>query len=130
MIGTEVIAQQAEWMAESRDPEVLLAHDRLPAWGKPQCLYGSLDGIKVPVDGQWQELKVGCWYQAESSPTDHPPDEQEGEQRRATHVTYYTDFLEAQVFAELLWGTGCQRLADQPEEVVFVADGATWICLS
>ena len=125
-VGDEVAAQEEEYSAESRDAEVLLAHDRLAPEEKPDRLYGSVDGIKVPVDGEWRELKVGCWHLEEESPRDSAPDESEKE-TRATEISYYCDFLRAETFGDLMWASGCQRLADQAKELVFVADGAAWI---
>ena len=126
-VGAEVMAQEQEGIVDSQDAEVLLAHDRLPAQEKPDRLYGSLDGVKVPVDNEWREMKVGCWHLVEDKhPPDHPPSDP-NEQSRATDITYYCDILEAKDFGQLLWATGCQRLADQAKELVFVADGAAWI---
>lgn len=124
-VGAEVVAQEEESSAESRDAEVLLAHDRLPPEEKPDRLYGSVDGIKVPVDGEWRELKVGCWHLEEHSARDSPAESDK--ETRATEISYYCDFLEAERFGYLTWATGCQRLADQAKELVFVADGAAWI---
>lgn len=124
-VGAEVMGVEKGWQEESQDEEVLREHDLLPATAKPCRLYGSLDGVIVPVEGEWRELKTGCWYREEAS-GDSP--KQEGEQERhATEISYYCDFLEAEAFGALLWATGCQRLADQAEELVFVADGAAWI---
>jgi len=125
-IGAEVAAQEQEYSAQSRDAEVLLAHDRLPPEEKPDRLYGSVDGIKVPVDGEWRELKVGCWHLEEKRARASPPGERE-EETRATEISYYCDFSKAQTFGYLMWATGCQRLAHQAKELVFVADGAAWI---
>jgi hypothetical protein len=38
-----------------------------------------------------------------------------------------SEYLTAQEFGNLLWATGCQWDADLAREIVFVADGATWI---
>lgn len=126
-VGTEALTQEQEWLADSHDMEVLLGHDRLPSEAKPDRLYGSIDGVKVPVDNEWRELKIGCWHFGDDRPSpDHSPYEPQ-EQSRATDITYYCDFLEAKAFGKLLWATGCQRLADQAKELVFLADGASWI---
>jgi len=96
-VGAEVATQEEEYSAASRDAEVLLAHDRLPSEEKADRLYGSLDGIKVPVDGEWRELKVGCWHLEEKPLCNSPPKECEKE-TRATEISYYCDFLEAEAF--------------------------------
>jgi len=125
-VGAEVAAQEEEYAAESQDVEVLLAHDRLPGKEKPDRLYGSVDGIKVPVEGEWRELKVGCWHLQEE-PADHGAVDESEKEARATEISYYCDFLDSETFGYLAWATGCQRLADQAKELVFVADGAAWI---
>jgi len=80
-VGTEVLTQEQEWLADGHDMEVLLEHDRLPSEEKPDRLYGSIDGVKVPVDNEWRELKIGCWHFGGAR--DHPSRESH-EQSRAT----------------------------------------------
>jgi len=126
-VGDEVMAQEQEWIVASQDEEVLLAHDRLPSEEKPDRLYGSLDGVKVPVDSDWREMKIGCWYSVDDKRRSDRPPRMTDELSRATDITYYCDVAEAETFGRLLWATGCQRLADQAKELVFVADGAPWI---
>jgi len=125
-VGEEVLSQEEEWLAESQDPAMLLEHARLPSESKPRRLYGSLDGVKVPMQNEWRELKVGCWY-TEEDRLSRPLSMERSERARATHITYYTDIVEAADFGHLLWATGCQRLAEQASELIFVADGAAWI---
>ncbi len=123
-IGAEVGEQEAEWKAESQDVASLRKRDSLPQHEKPARLYGSLDGVLVPEEEVWRELKIGSWYRearardSTSSDQDTPP---------ATEITYYCDITEAEEFGQLLWATGYQRWADQAHELVFVADAAVWI---
>lgn len=126
-VGTEVLTQEQEWLADSHDMEVLMEHEQLPPEEKPDRLYGSIDGVKVPVDNEWRELKIGCWHFGGDRPLPDHPSCETNEQSRASNITYYCDFVQAKAFGELLWATGCQRLADQAKELVFVADGAAWI---
>jgi hypothetical protein len=98
----------------------------------PKRLYGSIDGVQVPVGNEWRELKVGCWYRVDPLPQRQWPSRFKQrigqlETLKATDIDYYCDIIEADGFSELLWAKGCQRLADRAEEVVFVADGAKWI---
>jgi hypothetical protein len=127
-VGEEVMAQEEEWVMASQNTELLNARDRLSEEGRPKRLYGSLDGVLVPVEGgeeEWRELKVGSWYtEAERKPdstsagSERPP---------ATQITYYCDIATAEDLGKLTWATGVQRLAEHAKELVFVADGAAWI---
>jgi hypothetical protein len=130
--------------AQSQDEEYLQA--RLRERGPlPKRLYGSLDAAKVRIEprvkaGQmpekhdkWRDMKVGCWYEAEPVPPAQRSrrqwDKFEREQAvwRAKRMRYYCAIEEAEVFGELLWGTGCAAKADLVPELVFVCDGAVWI---
>jgi len=55
--------REAQWQEESYDTEQLIARER-SVTDAPERLYGSLDGVIVPADGKWSELKIGCWYEA------------------------------------------------------------------
>lgn len=111
--------EEEAWKEESHDPEALKARPRTVT-DPPKRLYGSLDGVRIPVGGgdEWRELKCGCWYEVE---------EEGGDTLRAMDVDYYCDLDRAEGFRDLVWATGYRRLADEAEEVVFVADGAPWI---
>jgi len=120
-----------QWRQQSQSATFL----RQPARQKekaPQRLYGSIDGVQVPVGQEWRELKVGCWYQVDPVSQRQWPSrfkERIGqlEALKATDIEYYCAITEADDFSELLWTRGCQRLADRATEVIFVADGAKWI---
>jgi hypothetical protein len=118
-MGREVSRQEAVWKAESADVAALKSRDHLPKEEKPDRLYGSLDGVFVPVGEAWQELKIGSWYQESARRGDKTPG--------AKDITYYCDMVEAAEFGELFWATGYKRWADQARELIFVADGAAWI---
>lgn len=118
---------EQEWKAKSQDPGYLQERVR-QANQKQERIYGSLDGVMTPLKGEWRELKVVCWYQAEQvtrskprrhhgKPTDQPAELQ------TKNITYFAD----QSFGELVWATGCQREVDRYAEIVFIADGAAWI---
>lgn len=111
-MGQRVQRQEAAQAAESQDLDAQRQHRR--ATDKPYRLYGSLDGFMVHLEGEWHEMKAGSWWQVETD-------------QRAANITYYTDWQPAAEFKALTWATGFQRLADQAEEVIFVADGADWI---
>jgi hypothetical protein len=126
--GALQAAQEAEWQDEASDWRGLNARQRQPVG--PQRLYGSIDGVIVPVDNEWRELKVGCWYEAKSSGS-HRRDAADAEEppsaSKADKLRYYCDFGHAEQFGELLWAAGYAAAADCAQEVIFVADGATWI---
>jgi hypothetical protein len=122
---------ETQAIQQSKSPAYLQQQKR-QKMKAPKRLYGSIDGIQVPVGKEWRELKVGCWYRVDPLPQRQWPSRFKQhigqlETLKATDIDYYCDIAEADDFSELLWAKGCQRLADRAEEVVFVADGAKWI---
>ena len=98
----------------------------------PRRLYGSIDGVMVPTQAEWRELKTVCWYQvsptsARQWPTRYKERIGELEALKATDIRYHCDIQEAETFSTLLWATGCHYLADRAPELIFVCDGAKWI---
>lgn len=123
-------AQEAGWQEAASDLTHLNERQQhQPKPGASQArLYGSIDGVIVPVEHEWRELKVGCWYEVQ--PSQHrscPEDEGERETLRAQHMRYYCDFVTATEFGKQVWASGYAAQADIAQEVVFVADGAAWI---
>jgi hypothetical protein len=114
------------WQERSQDPGYLQERQRIPP-EHPRRLYGSLDGTHVPIGKEWRELKAGSWYEVEQVPGRSSRRVGEPDELRAKHIDYYCDIAEAAAFGQLLWASGVQRGADLAEEIVFVADGATWI---
>lgn len=122
---------EAQKKQQNRSVSFLHQQERLKA-PRPKRLYGSIDGAQVPVGKEWRELKVGCWYHVDPLPQRQWPSRYKQrlgqlETLKATEIDYYCDLTTADEFSQLLWTTGCERLADRAEEVVFVADGAKWI---
>lgn len=98
----------------------------------PRRLYGSIDGVMVPTQTEWRELKTLCWYQVTPDSQRQWPSrykERVGElvALKATQIRYHCDIQEAESFSTLLWATGCHYLAARAQELIFVADGARWI---
>jgi hypothetical protein len=133
---TELFGQlQAEeervWIAKSQDPSYLQERVR-QAVKRQERIYGSLDGVMTPLKGEWRELKVVSWYEAEqvvpSKPRRHHG-QRVGQQvnLQTKNITYATDQQDAESFGKLVWATGCQRAVDSYAEIVFIADGAAWI---
>lgn len=125
-IGSEVQAQEKEWVSQSQDEAWLQEQDRLAE--RPKRLYGSLDAAKVHIRGEeedpWRDLKVGAWF----TTTAHPPKKPDEDWKiEADDISYYCDVLEAKDFGNLLWASGCQRQAQLAGELIFLGDGAEWI---
>lgn len=98
----------------------------------PRRLYGSIDGVMVPTQAEWRELKTVCWYEVSPVsqrqwPTRFKVRLGELEALKATNIRYHCDIQEAERFTTLLWATGCHYLADRAQELIFVCDGAKWI---
>jgi hypothetical protein len=114
------------WQAEATDVDRL--NERQFSQTGPARLYGSLDGVIVPVEAEWRELKVGCWYAVKPKQHRHPAEAGEvSETLQAEQMHYFCDFATATDFGEQLWASGYAVEADMAQEVVFVADGAAWI---
>lgn len=84
----------------------------------PQRLYGSMDGFKVLFKDGWHDMKAGVWWTSKTG---------KGETIKAENLRYYTDFLPASEFSDLVWASGFDLKADIADELIFVADGAEWI---
>ena len=98
----------------------------------PRRLYGSIDGVMVPTQAEWRELKTICWYGVSPTSVRQWPSRFKGrigelEGLKATDIRYHCDIQGAETFSNLLWATGCQYLADRARELIFVCDGAQWI---
>jgi len=128
--ATQALGEEV-WRLQSESLSYLKGVARVQG-AKPRRMYGSLDGVLVPIGADWRELKVGCWY--EVAPLSQRPWPTRFKKRlgqletlKATNMSYYCNLETASDFSQLVWSTGCHRLADLAEEVVFVADGAQWI---
>jgi hypothetical protein len=115
-VGAKVMQQEADWRAQSQDLACQREHRRQVE--KPRQLYGSLDGFMAHLEGGWHEMKAGAWWTTR---------QRRDGSLRAHSISYYTDWQSAAEFSDLTWATGFLRLADQADEVIFVADGAEWI---
>lgn len=116
--------REAQWQEESYDTEQLIARER-SVTDAPERLYGSLDGVIVPADGKWSELKIGCWYEASVKASKHP--ERDPPEYRAKKIDYYCTLGDVNDLKPLVWTSGLRRKADRAQEVIFIADGAAWI---
>lgn len=142
-ISDNSIRKAVQWMGDKQDT-LEEKWKRLSDWHHyindparhaatpPRRLYGSIDGVMVPTQSEWRELKTVCWYEVT------PVSERQWASRykervgdlealKATKIRYHCDIQEAENFATLLWATGCHYLADRAQELIFVGDGARWI---
>lgn len=115
-VGEKVIVHEQAWMQHSYDLEA--QKQRQASADSPQRLYGSIDGFKVLFEDGWHDMKAGVWWT--------PHIDNQGK-LKADNLRYYTDFLPANEFSQLVWATGFEQQADMASELVFVADGADWI---
>ena len=98
----------------------------------PRRMYGSIDGVMVPTQADWRELKTVCWYEVSPLserqwPSRYKERVGELEGLKATDMRYHCDIQGAETFSKLLWASGCHYLADRAQELIFVCDGAKWI---
>lgn len=131
LFGRLQAEEEAEWKAKSQDAAYLQERVR-QAVKRQERIYGSLDGVMTPLKGEWRELKVICWYQAErvtrSKPRRHHGKRSgQPEEMQTKNISYATDQQDAESFGKLVWATGCQREVESYAETVFIADGAAWI---
>ena len=118
-------AKLSDWHHYMNDP----TRQAAPA---PRRLYGSIDGVMVPTQEEWRELKTLCWYAVSPLsdrqwPSRYNARVGELEALKATDIRYHCDIADVDTFATLLWSTGCHYQADRAQELVFVCDGAKWI---
>lgn len=136
--------QEKALVKQSQDEAYLQERQRHPGKVSPR-LYGSMDAAKVRIEPRpkkgeepeehedWRDMKVLCWYEAETVPSAQRSTRQrkkvEREQvaLRAKNMRYFCDITEADNFGELLWATGCTVNADLSPELAFLGDGAVWI---
>lgn len=122
---------EQEWKDKSQDMAYL--QEQVQQVEKRQeRIYGSLDGVMTPLKGEWRELKVVSWYEAErvtrSKPRRHHGKRSQAQEDIQTkNISYAADQQDAESFGKLVWATGCQRAVDSYAEIIFIADGAAWI---
>lgn len=124
-------AEEGGWQQKSQEVSWLQARQRTLGQQAGR-LYGSLDGVMAPLQGEWRELKNIAWYQVEkvrSYQKRRRHAKRVGEQNdlQAQEISYTCDFKTGEEFSDLFWASACQRQADRYEELVFVCDGAVWI---
>lgn len=110
--GEQVVAHEQSLLARSQDLSRQLVQRRTGP--RPKRLYGSLDGFQGPFLDGWHEVKTGVWWTVDA-------------RNRTSWRRYYVDTALAEPFADLVWARGFEVGAQQADELIFVADGASWI---
>ena len=125
--GNAQAQTEKDWIEKAEDEKYLQVRER-SLEHRSGRIYASIDGVHVPLQHEWRELKTLCWYQVEQTAKNRPG-QPVGEQSHlhAKGMKYSCDIMEAEQFGRLLWATGIQNNVDTYEEVVFVSDGAAWI---
>lgn len=118
LVGQKQAHLEAQWIEESQD-EAWLQNRERTIERVPERLYGSMDGVHVPIGKEWRELKSLSWYRVGAVYGQ--------EEHKAQEISYHCEIATAQDFGRLLWATGVKRLADKARELIFVCDGAAWI---
>jgi hypothetical protein len=117
-MGAKQQVQEERWLEQSQDLEYLQRRRR-EIQEKPQQVYGSIDGVFVPLKEEWMEAKIVSWYRA-GKPYGR-------EEAQAIDLHSYISLDKAATFGKLMWAAGVEHDADLAEEIVFVCDGAAWI---
>jgi hypothetical protein len=106
--------EETDWLENSQNPAWLQEHLRTEK-DYPHRLYCSLDGAHAPLNEEWREMKIGCWFEVETIAIDRVPHYRQTEvgecgALRTKNITYYCDLEKAGQFGKLMWATGCPRL--------------------
>ncbi len=122
---------EEQWKKQSQEERWLQTRLQNPGQQAGR-LYGSLDGVMAPLQGEWRELKTMAWYRvvpvhSYQKRRHHAHRVGEQNELQAQDISYHCDIQAPEQLAELFWASACQRLADLHEELVFVCDGAVWI---
>jgi len=118
LIGERQRQREREMLDRSQDLNHLQQRKRQPVEAKKR-VYGSIDGVFVPLEQDWKEAKLVSWYQVGvryGSPEPHAQD-----------IQYHISLEDSAFFSDLVWATALEYQADRAQELVFVCDGAPWI---
>ena len=105
LVGQDVVAHEQALIQHSHALEN--QQPRQASQAGPARLYSSMDG--------WHEMKAGVWWTTRTTARGD---------LKADKMRYYTDFLPAPDFADLVWATGFEQHAYRAHELILVADGA------
>lgn len=101
---------------------------RAQALGASQRLGVSMDGVMVFILGEgWKELKVGCSFEIEVSPTWNEASQEDEDLAHAIHNRYVAHLGGPEVFGQQLWAEAQQRGWERAKDKEVVGDGAPWI---
>lgn len=96
--------------------------DGLSSDSKPERLYITIDGVMVHEEDGWHETKVSAIYDVitQVGPKDHTED-------IANQITYVAQRAAPEEFGAHVSKEAQIRGEASAKEVIFIADGATWI---
>lgn len=124
-MGARQAAAEAGWIKKSQSERWLQSRES-KLKNIPDRLYGSMDGVQVPVGKEWRELKTLTWYQVA------PIYGQEKE--RSQEISYHCEIAPAEKFGDLLWATGLKRFADKAKELILfvmaLSGYGTWFLIT
>lgn len=86
--------------------------------------YVSMDGMQVPFDDGWHEVKLGTVYTTTSRRCREQPERSE---LHACDLSYVADVVPAEAFGPQLWCEAQRRGVTASSPVVVIGDGAAWI---
>jgi hypothetical protein len=88
----------------------------------------SMDGTMLFIREEgWKELKVGCFFAVEPSPTLDPQTLDWVELAHARHLSYVSHLGGPETFGQKMWTEAKRRSWHQAVDTQVVGDGAGWI---
>ena len=81
---------------------------------RPSRLHGTMDGVMAHVDGEWHEVKLGCFYQTDRA-------------GKAVRGRYTATLSDSSAFGRRMRALGHRSGTGRCRDVAVVADGADWI---
>ena len=125
--GTAFLAVEAEEREKANTPASANAF-RERVLGSEKRIGVSMDGTMVHIrDEGWKELKVGCSFDIEVSPTWNKESQEWEDLAHAVDNQYIAHLGGPDVFGELLWAEAKRRGWEGAADREVVGDGAPWI---
>lgn len=113
---TEEIGAELEHEQRRRESRAEL--DSLGHFNKPiERLYLAVDGLKVPLNEGWRELKLGAIFKGE----------REGKETEVSEVSYFGGIVNTEEFGRRWKSQGLRRGSKSAKEAVIIGDGSDWI---
>jgi len=91
-------------------------------------LGAAMDGSMIYIRSEeWKELKCGCFFEVELTPSLDPETKEVVEIGHATHTSYISHLGGPEAFGRKLWAEAKRRRWHAAADTQVVADGAAWI---